>query len=70
VNWTVHPALHLWQILPTVRVLGIARLEQSERKYHTNLAMKEKALAKVAPIGNRFRRFRANDRLLAFLESL
>jgi len=25
VNWTVHPALHLWQILPTVRVLGVAR---------------------------------------------
>jgi len=32
--------------------------------------MKEKALAKVAPIGTRFRRFRANNRLLAFLESL
>jgi hypothetical protein len=35
-----------------------------------HLAMKEKALAKVTPIGTRFQRFRASDRLLAFLESL
>jgi transposase InsO family protein len=34
------------------------------------LAMKEKALAKLAPIGTRFRRFRTEDHLLAFLESL
>jgi hypothetical protein len=32
--------------------------------------MKEKALAKVAPIGTRFRRFRASDSLLEFLDSL
>jgi hypothetical protein len=37
---------------------------------HANLALKEKALAKVAPISRRFRRLRANDHLLAFLESL
>jgi hypothetical protein len=32
--------------------------------------MKEKALAKVLPVGTPFRRFQANDPLLAFLESL
>jgi integrase/recombinase XerD len=34
-----------------------------------NLALKQKALAKIAPIGRRFRRLRANDHWLAFLES-
>jgi hypothetical protein len=37
---------------------------------HANLAKKEKALAKVLPVGTPFRRFLANDTLLAFLESL
>ena len=37
---------------------------------HANVAMKERALAKVLPLGTPFRRFRANDTLLAFLESL
>jgi len=50
--------------------LGYESIETTNVYLHANLAMKEKALAKVAPIGTRFRRFRANDRLLAFLESL
>jgi integrase len=50
--------------------LGHESIETTNVYVHANLAMKEKALAKVAPIGRRFRRFRANDRLLAFLESL
>ncbi len=37
---------------------------------HANLAMKEKALAKIQPLDTPFRRFRPDDRLLAFLESL
>jgi len=32
--------------------------------------MKEKALEKFSPMGKPFRRFRATDKLLAFLESL
>src|SRR5207247_1748765 len=50
--------------------LGHESIETTNVYVHANLAMKEKALAKVAPIGRRFRRFRANDHLLAFLESL
>jgi integrase/recombinase XerD len=37
---------------------------------HADLAMKEKALAKVLPVGAPFRRFQAGDTLLAFLELL
>jgi hypothetical protein len=37
---------------------------------HADLATKERASAKVVPIGTPFRRFQANDTLLAFLESL
>jgi integrase/recombinase XerD len=50
--------------------LGHESIETTNVYVHANLAMKEKALAKGAPIGTRFRRFRANDHLLAFLESL
>jgi site-specific recombinase XerD len=50
--------------------LGHESIETTNVYVHANLAMKEKALAKVTPIGTRFRRFRANDHLLAFLESL
>ena len=50
--------------------LGHESIETTNVYVHANLAMKEKTLAKVAPIGRRFRRFRANDDLLAFLESL
>jgi len=50
--------------------LGHESIETTSVYVHANLAMKEKALAKVTPIGTRFQRFRASDQLLAFLESL
>jgi len=50
--------------------LGHEHLETTNVYLHANLAMKEKALEKVLPMGMPFRRFRADDRLLAFLESL
>ena len=34
----------------------------------SHLAMKEKALAEIQPMDTPFRRFRPDDRLLAFLE--
>jgi hypothetical protein len=34
------------------------------------ITMKEKALAKIQPMDTPFRRFRPDDRLLAFLEAL
>jgi len=37
---------------------------------HASLAMKEKALARMQRMDTPFRRFRPDDRLLAFLESL
>jgi integrase/recombinase XerD len=50
--------------------LGHESIETTNAYLHANLAMKEKALAKVLPVGTPFRRFQANDTLLAFLESL
>jgi integrase/recombinase XerD len=50
--------------------LGHESIETTNVYVHCNLAMKEKALEKVPPTGTPFRRFRANDKLLAFLESL
>ena len=50
--------------------LGHESIETTNAYLHANLAMKERALAKVLPVGTPFRRFHANDTLLAFLESL
>jgi integrase/recombinase XerD len=50
--------------------LGHEHTETTDVYLQTSLAMKEKALAKVSPMGKPFRRFRASDKLLAFLESL
>ena len=50
--------------------LGHEHTDTTNVYVHANLAMKEKALEKVLPMGVPFRRFRANDRLLPFLESL
>jgi site-specific recombinase XerD len=50
--------------------LGHESIETTNAYLHANLAMKERALAKVLPVGTPFRRFQANDTLLAFLESL
>jgi hypothetical protein len=37
---------------------------------HADLAVKEKALAKAAPLGIKLCRYRPDDQLLAFLKSL
>jgi len=50
--------------------LGHESIETTNAYVHANLAMKEKALAKVQPMDTPFRRFHADDRLLAFLESI
>ena len=50
--------------------LGHEHTETTDVYLQTSLAMKEKALAKVSPMGKPFRRFRPSDKLLAFLESL
>jgi integrase/recombinase XerD len=50
--------------------LGHESIETTNVYLHSNLAMKERALGKLAPAGNGFRRFKADDRLMAFLNSL
>jgi integrase/recombinase XerD len=50
--------------------LGHENIETTNAYLHADLAMKERALAKVLPVGMPFRRFQAKDTLLAFLESL
>ncbi|SRR5713226_1299496 len=50
--------------------LGHESIETTNVYVHANLAMKEKALAKIQPMDTPFRRFRPDDRLLAFLEAL
>ncbi len=41
--------------------LGDESIETTNAYLHANLAMKERALAKVLPLGTPFRRFQAND---------
>ena len=50
--------------------LGHESIETTNVYVHANLTMKEKALARMQPMDPPFRRFRPDDRLLAFLESL
>lgn len=50
--------------------LGHDSIETTNVDVHANLAMKEAALAKIQTMDTPFRRFRPDDRLLAFLESL
>jgi integrase/recombinase XerD len=50
--------------------LGHESIETTNVYVHANLTMKEKALAKIQPMDTPFRRFRPDDRLLAFLEAL
>lgn len=50
--------------------LGHESIETTNVYLHSNLAMKERALEKIAPAGAGFRRFKADDRLMAFLDSL
>jgi integrase/recombinase XerD len=50
--------------------LGHERVETTQIYRHADLALKERALARTAPLGARPGRYRAPDRLLAFLEGL
>ena len=57
---------------PTVIALwlGHESVETTQMYTHADLRLKEKALARVADTLTAAGRFRPNDRLLAFLESL
>lgn len=67
-------AMHLLQGGVDITVialwLGHESIETTHRYLEADLATKERALEKVAPTGGRFSRFRADDALLAFLNSL
>jgi integrase/recombinase XerD len=45
-------------------------METTQIYVDADLAMKEKALAKLEPMGRKPRRYKANDALLGFLDSL
>ena len=50
--------------------LGHESIETTQVYFHSDLEMKEAAMARGSPLGIRPQRFRANDKLLAFLEDL
>jgi integrase/recombinase XerD len=50
--------------------LGHESMETTQVYLHADMALKEEALAKAAPLGTRIRRYRPDDKLLAFLKSL
>ena len=50
--------------------LGHESMETTQVYLHADLALKEKALAKAAPLGVKARRYRPDDKLLAFLKDL
>jgi site-specific recombinase XerD len=50
--------------------LGHESMETTQVYLDADLAMKEKALARLEPMGKKPRRYKANDALLSFLESL
>jgi integrase/recombinase XerD len=50
--------------------LGHESVETTQIYMDADLALKEKALAKTTPTNSKYRRFRAEDSLLAFLKSL
>ena len=67
-------AMHLLQAgvdIATIALwLGHESIETTHRYLEADLAMKEKALGKLAPIESAWKRFQADDPLLAFLSSL
>jgi integrase/recombinase XerD len=67
-------AMHLLQAgvdMATMALwLGHERLETTHRYLQADLAMKEKALEKLEPIEGEWKRFHADDPLLAFLAAL
>ena len=50
--------------------LGHESVETTQMYLDADLAMKERALARIAPVHTKAARFRPRDRLLAFLEGL
>jgi len=50
--------------------LGHESIETTNKYLHADLFIKEKALARLQPAGGKFRRFYADDALLAFLATL
>ena len=50
--------------------LGHESIETTNEYLHANMAIKEKALATLQPVGKKFRRFKADDTLLDFLANL
>jgi len=50
--------------------LGHESVETTQIYLHANLALKEQALAKIAPVHGRLTRYRPDDRLMAFLKAL
>ena len=50
--------------------LGHESVETTQMYLHADLRLKEQALARIVPIGVKPRRYRPDDKLLAFLEGL
>jgi integrase/recombinase XerD len=50
--------------------LGHESIETTNEYLHANMAIKEKALATLQPVGKKFRRFKPDDTLLEFLANL
>jgi integrase/recombinase XerD len=50
--------------------LGHESIETTNKYLHADLSIKEKALAKLQPAGGEFRKFHADDALLAFPATL
>jgi site-specific recombinase XerD len=50
--------------------LGHESIETTNEYLHANMAIKEKALATIQPVGKKFRRFTPDDTLLKFLANL
>lgn len=50
--------------------LGHEGLESTNIYLHADMALKERALARTAPLNSRAGRYRASDKLLAFLDGL
>ncbi len=50
--------------------LGHESVDTTQIYIHAHLALKEVALAKIKPLAAKSRRFKAEDRVLQFLETL
>jgi len=50
--------------------LGHESVETTQMYLHADLRLKEEALSKVTPLKAKARRYRPDDKLLAFLEGL